>query len=98
MIRTELLRNTNPERNEETVKEPRLQVPSEQRIATFGQDGTLWSEQPVVQGMFLTYKLEQMAAEDPSIRTQKPFKPAFEHDAKYLHAEGIIAMACGRVN
>jgi len=38
-------------------------VPSEQRIATFDQDGTLWSEQPVVQGMFLMYKLELMAAE-----------------------------------
>ena len=36
-------------------------VPSEQRIATFDQDGTLWSEQPVVQGMFLMYQLERMA-------------------------------------
>jgi hypothetical protein len=67
-------------------------VPSEQRIATFDQDGTLWSEQPVVQGMFLMYKLEQMAAEDPSIRAKQPFKAAFEHDSEYLHSEGMPAI------
>jgi hypothetical protein len=75
-----------------TTKESSDFVPSEQRIATFDQDGTLWSEQPVVQGMFLMYKLELMAAEDPSIRTKQPFKAAFEHDTKYLHAEGMPAI------
>jgi hypothetical protein len=67
-------------------------VPSEQRIATFDQDGTLWSEQPVVQGMFLMYKLELMAAEDPSIRTKQPFKAAFENDKEYLKSEGMPAI------
>jgi len=67
-------------------------VPSEQRIATFDQDGTLWSEQPVVQGMFLMYKLELMAAEDPSIRAKQPFKAAFEHDKAYLKSEGMPAI------
>jgi hypothetical protein len=67
-------------------------VPSEQRIATFDQDGTLWSEQPVVQGMFLMYKLELMAVEEPSIRTKQPFKAAFEHDKEYLKSEGMPAI------
>jgi hypothetical protein len=67
-------------------------VPAEQRLATFDQDGTLWSEQPVVQGMFLMYKLELMAAKDPSIRTRQPFKAAFEHDSKYLHDAGMPAI------
>jgi hypothetical protein len=67
-------------------------VPSEQRIATFDQDGTLWSEQPVVQGLFLMYKLELMALEDPSIRSKQPFKAAFEHDKEYLKSEGMPAI------
>lgn len=67
-------------------------VPFEQRIATFDQDGTLWSEQPVVQGMFLMYKLKLMAAEDPSIRSKQPFKAAFEHDKQYLKSEGMPAI------
>jgi hypothetical protein len=36
-------------------------VPAEQRIATFDNDGTLWSEQPVIQGMFLMHRLDKMA-------------------------------------
>ena len=67
-------------------------VPSVQRIATFDNDGTLWSEKPVVQGMFLMYKLEQMARKDPSIRTKQPFKAAFEHDREYLKTEGMPAI------
>ena len=43
-------------------------VPPEQRIATFDNDGTLWSEQPVVQGMFLVYQLERMAEKGPSLQ------------------------------
>ena len=67
-------------------------VPTEQRIATFDQDGTLWSEQPVVQGLFLMYKLERMAEKDPSIRTKQPFKAAFENDKAYLKTEGMPAI------
>ena len=67
-------------------------VPSVERIATFDNDGTLWSEQPVVQGMFLMYKLEDMARMDPSIRTKQPFKAAFERDKEYLHSEGMPAI------
>jgi phosphoserine phosphatase len=67
-------------------------VPSVQRIATFDNDGTLWSEKPLVQGMFLLYQLERMAKKDPSIRTKQPFKAAFEHDKKYLHKAGMPAI------
>jgi hypothetical protein len=67
-------------------------VSPEQRIATFDNDGTLWSEQPVVQGMFLMYKLERMAKNDPSLRAKQPFKAAFEHDKEYLMAEGMPAI------
>lgn len=47
----------------------------------------LWSGQPIVQGMFLLYKLEQMARKDPSIPTKQPFKAAFKHDKEYLKTE-----------
>jgi hypothetical protein len=67
-------------------------VPAKQRIATFDNDGTLWSEQPVVQGMFLMYRLEKMAKKDPSIRTKQPFKAALERDKEYLEAEGMSAI------
>jgi len=64
-------------------------VPPAERIAVFDNDGTLWCEQPVVQGMFLVYKLEQMVRKDPSIRTKQPFKAAFEHYKEYLKTEGM---------
>jgi hypothetical protein len=64
----------------------------EQRIATFDNDGTLWSEQPVVQGMFVMHKLGLMAKADPSLRTRQPYKAAFEHDKEYLHTEGMPAI------
>ena len=67
-------------------------VPAEQRIATFDNDGTLWSEQPVVQGMFLMHRLKKMAKKDPSIRTRQPFKAALENDKEYLKEEGMPAI------
>lgn len=67
-------------------------VPAAQRIATFDNDGTLWSEQPVVQGMFLMHRLEKMAKKDPSIRTRQPFKAALENDKEYLKEEGMPAI------
>jgi hypothetical protein len=67
-------------------------VPPAERIATFDNDGTLWSEQPVVQGMFLLWRLEKMAKDDPSFRTRQPFKAALERDKEYLKAEGMSAI------
>jgi phosphoserine phosphatase len=67
-------------------------VPQTERIATFDNDGTLWSEKPLVQGMFLLHQLERMAKKDPSIRTKQPFKAAFEHDKEYLHKAGMPAI------
>ena len=67
-------------------------VPPAERIAVFDNDGTLWSEQPVVQGMFLLYQLERMAKKDPSLRNRQPFRAAFEHDKEYLHTAGMPAI------
>lgn len=67
-------------------------VPPAERIATFDNDGTLWAEQPVIQGAFLMYPLNKMAQKDPSIRQRQPFKAAFEHDKEYLREEGMPAI------
>ena len=67
-------------------------VPPQQRIATFDNDGTLWSETPLIQGLFIMHKLEKMAKADPSIRQKQPFKAAFEQDKGYLKTTGMSAI------
>jgi hypothetical protein len=67
-------------------------VTAAERIAVFDNDGTLWSEQPVVQGMFLLWRLEKMAKDDPSLRTRQPFKEVFERDKEFLKTEGLPAV------
>lgn len=42
-------------------------VPVESRIAVFDNDGTLWSEQPIVMLMFVAERAKEMAKADPKI-------------------------------
>jgi hypothetical protein len=50
-------------------------VPPEQRIATFDNDGTLWSEQPMYfQGMFAFDRVKALAPKHPEWKTKQPFK------------------------
>lgn len=60
-------------------------VPSEERIATFDNDGTLWSEKPIpIQLDFTLYRMAEMAEKDPSLQGQQPWKAAYEKDMKWL--------------
>ena len=59
-------------------------VPPDDRVAVFDQDGTLWAEQPVVQGAFLLWKLQRLAERDPALRQRQPFKAALEGDLGYF--------------
>jgi hypothetical protein len=59
-------------------------VPSEQRIATFDNDGTLWAEQPVVQLEFVAYQIKKMAPQHPEWKNQNPYKAVLEGDKDYL--------------
>jgi len=69
-------------------------VPPSERIATFDNDGTLWSEQPLqVQVYFLADRIKQLAAKDPSIPQRQPFKAFVEHDFKTLMSLGKQAAA-----
>ncbi|MBP2312640.1 HAD family hydrolase [Azospirillum soli] len=65
-------------------------VPPDQRIATFDNDGTLWSEQPAyVQAAFLMDRLKAMAPQHPEWRTEQPYKAALDGDHQTLAAGGL---------
>jgi hypothetical protein len=64
-------------------------VPPEQRIATFDNDGTLWSEQPMYfQGLFTFDRVKALAQKHPEWKERQPFKALLENDMKALAAAG----------
>ncbi|MGF7213140.1 phosphoglycolate phosphatase-like HAD superfamily hydrolase [Skermanella aerolata] len=68
-------------------------VPPEDRVATFDNDGTLWSEQPIYfQGMFVFDRIKAMAPQHPEWREEQPFKAALEGDLKTLAAGGMASL------
>jgi len=62
------------------------------RIAVFDHDGTLWSEKPWVQGLFLEQLLRNAAARHPEVREQQPYKAALAHDREFFATGGIRVM------
>jgi len=49
-------------------------VPPAERIATFDNDGTLWSEQPIYfQFQFALDRVKALASQHPEWKTQQPF-------------------------
>ena len=64
-------------------------VPAPQRIATFDNDGTLWSEQPLYfQFAFALDRVKALAPHHPEWKTEQPFKSVLEGDMKSLVASG----------
>jgi phosphoserine phosphatase len=64
-------------------------VPVADRIATFDNDGTLWAEQPTYnQVLFVSARVKDLAANDPSLRQKQPFKAILENDMAYLSQLG----------
>lgn len=64
-------------------------VPAEQRIATFDNDGTLWSEQPMYfQLAFALDRVKALAPKHPEWKTQQPFKGVLDGDVKAVAASG----------
>ena len=67
---------------------PDFVVP-EQRIATFDNDGTLWSEQPMYFQLFFAIdRVKALAPQNPAWKTQQPFKAVLENDMQALAASG----------
>lgn len=64
-------------------------VPVSQRIATFDNDGTLWSEQPIYfQFAFALDRVKALAPQHPEWKTQQPFKAVLDGDMKAVMASG----------
>lgn len=68
-------------------------VPSVERVATFDNDGTLWSEQPAAfQLLFAMDRIRDLARDHPEWKTQQPFQAVLENDQKGLAAGGATAL------
>lgn len=69
-------------------------VPSERRIATFDNDGTLWAEQPVYfQLQFALDEIRRLATEKPELKTREPYRSVLARDLKALtadHGKGLL--------
>ncbi|MEA3291530.1 MAG: haloacid dehalogenase-like hydrolase, partial [Pseudomonadota bacterium] len=64
-------------------------VPAAERIATFDNDGTLWSEQPAYfQLLFAIDRVKAMAPGHPEWKTRQPFKAVLENDMTALADSG----------
>ncbi|MCK5356496.1 MAG: haloacid dehalogenase-like hydrolase, partial [Methyloprofundus sp.] len=52
-----------------------------ERIATFDNDGTLWTERPIYfQLLFAIDRVKQLAPQHPEWQTTQPFKAVLEND------------------
>jgi hypothetical protein len=68
-------------------------VPPSERIATFDNDGALWSEQPMYfQLAFALDRIKALAPQHPEWRHKQPFKAAIEGDFRTLAAGGEHAI------
>lgn len=64
-------------------------IPVADRIATFDNDGTLWSEQPIYfQFYFALDRVQALAATHPGWKNQQPFKAVLENDMETLLQQG----------
>ena len=69
-------------------------VPPDKRIATFDNDGCLWSEKPVYfQLLFAMDRVKQLAPKHQEWKTQQPFKAVLEGDNEKLAKSGMEGIA-----
>jgi len=62
-------------------------VESAARVAVFDNDGTLWTEKPlVIQLDFTIRRFRQLAENDRVLRTQQPYQAAYEGDLDWMGA------------
>jgi phosphoglycolate phosphatase-like HAD superfamily hydrolase len=61
------------------------EIPAEERVAVFDNDGTLWCEKPMpIQLDFILRRLVEMAEADPGLRGKQPWQAAYERDYAWL--------------
>jgi phosphoserine phosphatase len=61
------------------------ELPVEERVAVFDNDGTLWCEKPLpIQADFILRRLAEMAKADPGLRERQPWEAAYTGDYGWL--------------
>jgi phosphoglycolate phosphatase-like HAD superfamily hydrolase len=83
---------------ETTDKSSAKYVEPADRIATFDQDGTLWTEHPIYgQAAFALARLAEMAPKHPDWKTKEPFKSVLARDnaamSKFTEADWMQIIA-----
>ena len=64
-------------------------IPQSERIATFDNDGTLWTEQPLyVEFVFALDQVKALAPRHPEWKTEQPFRAVLENDQQTLLSGG----------
>ncbi|PWJ42623.1 HAD family hydrolase [Sediminitomix flava] len=60
-------------------------IPVKERIATFDNDGTLWTEQPLYFQLFFTIdRIKELAKDNPEWKNEEPYKTILENDHEKL--------------
>jgi len=67
-------------------------VPEAERLATFDNDGTLWSEHPVVQLAFVAERLKQMSPQHPEWKDNPAVQAAIKGEVEYFLKAGEQAL------
>ncbi|WP_433364681.1 HAD family hydrolase [Actinoplanes sp. CA-142083] len=69
----------------EFVRRAVAEVPVEERVAVFDNDGTLWCEKPMpIQLDFILRRLAAMAEADAALRDRQPWRAAYEREYGWL--------------
>jgi hypothetical protein len=66
-------------------------IPPRDRIATFDNDGTLWCEQPLGQGVFIVDQLKAQLEATPALATQPVIVAILEGDKDYFAQPDALA-------
>ena len=75
--------------SEVTDKKNENYIPPYDRIATFDNDGTLWSEQPIYFQLFFALdRVKMMAENHPEWEDEQPFKAVLENNMSELMKQG----------
>ena len=65
-------------------------IPVADRIATFDNDGNLWSEQPIYFQFFFVFdRIKEMAKDHPEWKDEQPFKAVLENDIETIKISGM---------
>jgi phosphoserine phosphatase len=81
--------NDTPTRRaiEQFVETAARDLPEEERVAVFDNDGTLWCEKPMpIELGFILQRLGAMAEQDASLRERQPWRAAYAKDYGWLGA------------